>query len=404
MATILCIEDEAEIRHDIVEELNDAGFQTLQAGDGLEGLDVIRKKRPDLVLCDITMPQMDGMALLSEIRTKYPEFAELPFIFLTALADRQDILSGIANGADDYLTKPIDFELLLAKLEGALRQVNRMREKKEQEQIKLYNALTDKVAQAAAQAEAKEVFDDKIQNLMTEGDLGAAGKLQYINLDEVREKLGDEKWERLSDKAMSICETVIRKHLTDGDMFNKQGNDTFFIVFSKLPQSKALLKCEQIAHEVRKRLLGDSEDSTELAMTTAAKTLRELAGPDGKPDLNQLTAEWERQQERLKEARQIKMTMASRPSGDPELQKALSIRFQPVWAYRAEKIIAYHGIAYQTMPDTPGDTENETRRAEIDQFMAIRVVEHFETSAGRSNRAAVVLTLLADTLLGERRQ
>ena len=92
MATtlILCVEDEADIRSDIVEELRDAGYETVEAANGREGLEAIEKRIPDLVLCDITMPQMNGYEMLAALRAKEPKYADLPFVFLSALADRKD--------------------------------------------------------------------------------------------------------------------------------------------------------------------------------------------------------------------------------------------------------------------------------------------------------------------------
>ncbi len=144
MATILilCVEDEADIRSDIVEELRDAGYETVEAANGREGLEAIEKRKPDLVLCDITMPQMTGYQMLTALRDNHPEYADLPFVFLSALADRKDILAGRQMGADDYVTKPVDFEMLLATVESRLRQVARMEARKQRHLVKLYCALT----------------------------------------------------------------------------------------------------------------------------------------------------------------------------------------------------------------------------------------------------------------------
>lgn len=106
MITILCIDDEEDIRKLIVEELSDAGFTTLEAANGREGLDALLAKWPDIVLCDITMPEMDGHQLLAEIQLNYPELTNIPFIFLTAMTDKENVLTGLRAGAADYLTKP----------------------------------------------------------------------------------------------------------------------------------------------------------------------------------------------------------------------------------------------------------------------------------------------------------
>ncbi len=142
MAKVLCIEDEADLRSDIVEELEDAGYQVFQAVDGEDGLRAILHVKPDLVLSDITMPNMDGFELLRELRAKHRDMADMPFIFLSALADRVDEIEGVKLGADDYLKKPVDYEIMLTRIDASLRQAERVREKKQAEQVKLYKALT----------------------------------------------------------------------------------------------------------------------------------------------------------------------------------------------------------------------------------------------------------------------
>ena len=120
MITILCIEDENDIRQLLVEELAEAGFATLQAANGREGLDMMISKWPDIVICDISMPVMNGHQLLAEIQINYPELSSIPFIFLSALTDKENLVAGLQAGADDYLTKPIDFDILLAKVTGCV--------------------------------------------------------------------------------------------------------------------------------------------------------------------------------------------------------------------------------------------------------------------------------------------
>ncbi|EUB98964.1 response regulator receiver protein [Rhizobium sp. CF080] len=120
MITVLCIDDEADIRQLIVEELKDAGFATLEAANGQEGLEAILSYWPDIVICDISMPVMDGHQLLAEIQLNHPELFNIPFILLSALTDKDNVLTGLRAGAADYLTKPIDFDLLLAKLAGCI--------------------------------------------------------------------------------------------------------------------------------------------------------------------------------------------------------------------------------------------------------------------------------------------
>jgi DNA-binding NarL/FixJ family response regulator len=125
---ILCIEDEEALRRDLVEELQDAGYRVIEAEDGDDALIQLESVRPDLILCDICMPGMDGYELLDILQDRAGDYAEIPFLFLTALADRHDVLEGKRLGADDYLVKPVDYDLLLATVHARLRQITRIRE------------------------------------------------------------------------------------------------------------------------------------------------------------------------------------------------------------------------------------------------------------------------------------
>jgi DNA-binding NarL/FixJ family response regulator len=122
---ILCIEDDRETAWLIVEELADRGFETIVAYDGHDGLIAVLKHAPDLVLCDINMPVMSGFEVLERLIDIAPRFGHIPFVFLTALTDRDSELRARRLGADDYVTKPIDFELLhtiiIARLAGVAR-------------------------------------------------------------------------------------------------------------------------------------------------------------------------------------------------------------------------------------------------------------------------------------------
>jgi DNA-binding response OmpR family regulator/DNA-binding CsgD family transcriptional regulator len=124
---ILCVEDERRLRANVVEELRDAGYRVIEADDGQAAMELLAEHTPDLVLCDITMPRLGGYELLGAVRACRPAVADVPFVFLTALSDRLAIIEGKSAGADDYLTKPIDFDLMLATIRSRLEQVARIR-------------------------------------------------------------------------------------------------------------------------------------------------------------------------------------------------------------------------------------------------------------------------------------
>lgn len=120
MITILCVEDEDDIRNLLVEEISEAGFATLEATNGKQALELIIRKWPDIVVCDITMPEMNGHQLFAEIQMNHEQLANIPFIFLTALSDKDNMVTALKAGAADYLTKPVDFDLLMAKIQGCV--------------------------------------------------------------------------------------------------------------------------------------------------------------------------------------------------------------------------------------------------------------------------------------------
>lgn len=117
---ILCIEDDAETAALIAEDLQERGYLIHIAADGHEGLSTILKSGPDLVLCDINIPGMDGFEVMDSLTTLAPQHRGVPFIFLTARTDRDSELKGRRLGADDYVTKPVDFEILAAIIAARL--------------------------------------------------------------------------------------------------------------------------------------------------------------------------------------------------------------------------------------------------------------------------------------------
>ena len=109
---ILCIEDDRETAALIAEDLGERGYETVLARDGQAGLAAILEAAPDLVLCDVSMPIMSGFEVLERLNSLAPRLGHIPFVFLTALADRESELRARRLGADDYVTKPIDFDML----------------------------------------------------------------------------------------------------------------------------------------------------------------------------------------------------------------------------------------------------------------------------------------------------
>jgi DNA-binding response OmpR family regulator len=120
MKKILLIEDNPEVRENTSEILSLANYNVVTAENGKIGVDLAQKEKPDLIICDIMMPELDGYGVL-HILSKNEQTANIPFIFLTAKTEKTDIRKGMNLGADDYLTKPFDDTDLLNAIEARLR-------------------------------------------------------------------------------------------------------------------------------------------------------------------------------------------------------------------------------------------------------------------------------------------
>ncbi|MDX1951829.1 MAG: response regulator transcription factor [Verrucomicrobiota bacterium] len=117
---ILVIEDEAEMRRNVSTILRLEDFEVLTAKHGREGLELARREAPDLILCDVMMPEMDGHTVLKHLRED-ERTVTIPFVFLTARGEKEDLRSGMNLGADDYLTKPVSKGDLLSTVNARLK-------------------------------------------------------------------------------------------------------------------------------------------------------------------------------------------------------------------------------------------------------------------------------------------
>jgi DNA-binding response OmpR family regulator len=117
---ILCIEDDRESAAQIATALADRGFEIGVCHDGQDGLLAILNDKPDLVLCEIGVLRMSGFELLKRLDDIVPRLGRIPFVFLTASSDRKSALKGRQLGAEDYVTKPIDFDRLTLIIETRL--------------------------------------------------------------------------------------------------------------------------------------------------------------------------------------------------------------------------------------------------------------------------------------------
>lgn len=149
MPRIICIDDERDFRQSLAEYMRQEGFSVDEAADGEEGLKKIAASDYDLVICDVSMPGKTGFDVLSELRAYHPKKAGAPFIFLTAFGQKDKQMKAHSLGADNYLVKPVDFDLLAsmvkAKLAYSKALSELMKSEKESSKTNMLNLLNDEL-------------------------------------------------------------------------------------------------------------------------------------------------------------------------------------------------------------------------------------------------------------------
>lgn len=189
---VLIIEDNNDIRENVVEILELAGYDVADANNGKTGVELAIKNPPDIILCDIMMPELDGYGVLYMLN-KNPETSAVPFIFLTAKAERLDLRKGMEMGADDYLTKPFDDMDLLNAIESRLKK----KELQKNFYSKSLDSLNHLISRNDGLNELKKIISErrsrqfkKNQVIYYDGDKGAGlylvinGKIKTIKLAE----------------------------------------------------------------------------------------------------------------------------------------------------------------------------------------------------------------------------
>jgi DNA-binding response OmpR family regulator len=170
MKKILLIEDNEEIRENTAEILELAAYKVFTAEDGKVGVEIALKEKPDLIVCDIMMPVLDGYGVLHMLQ-KNPETQQTPFIFLTAKTERSDMRKGMELGADDYITKPFTGAELLSTIESRLRKNELMKQE------------TAAGLQGLDQLQNISAGRDALQELTKDRNINRYKKKQFIYLE-----------------------------------------------------------------------------------------------------------------------------------------------------------------------------------------------------------------------------
>ena len=176
--TILVVDDSHEANRVLCVLLGHEGFLVKSAYGGEEAIEMILDDPPDLVLLDVMMPEVDGLEVLRQVR-QHPETVELPVIMVTALGDTQDVIQGLELGANDYLTKPPQFEILAARVRTQLK-LKALQDQRRQDILRLreLDALKDKFLQIAAHD-----LRNPLNNIVMSAELLDEHKEEFAQID-----------------------------------------------------------------------------------------------------------------------------------------------------------------------------------------------------------------------------
>ncbi len=245
MAKILVLDDEDDLREVITEELNDVGHTPVDFSGGQGALDYLANEPVDLILSDITMPQMTGYQFFRAVKEQFPQYIDTPFIFMTALSDRSNELKGLRLGADDYITKPIDFDLMLLRIEAHLR--------RRQPAAAPAPATPSQTTPSAQAAEASDNASASATTLRTilhaRGGNVISCRFAMISLEDLQDRLGDAA-AALSEQIRQETETTIRAHLGPNDGLTTTPENGFLAFFADVDDDEVKAKCDQIRDDI----------------------------------------------------------------------------------------------------------------------------------------------------------
>ncbi|MCG8361616.1 MAG: response regulator [Kiloniellales bacterium] len=270
---ILVVEDQGVLRKLIVHELSAVGYRTRQASNGREALNAIRSNRPDLILSDVEMPEMGGFDLLRQIRAGSDNGRPIPFIFLSGLSDAKQIQSGLELGASDYVTKPVDFGILIAKVRNRLQENHVSRQHQEQQLVKLYKAMSRQAApgEAASPTEGGDADgaapaladgSDERQRLLRileakDGKVVAA-RIFINNMCNIREAFGP-RWRAWAERTRSFAESIIRAKAAGQAVVSRNEDGDFVICFAQLNAMEAQAFCLTVIEEIGDKFFGGED-------------------------------------------------------------------------------------------------------------------------------------------------
>jgi diguanylate cyclase (GGDEF)-like protein len=240
MTTILVIEDVEALREEIMETLSYEGFDVLGAENGVVGVQTAKTYLPNLIICDIAMPELDGYGTLVALR-KEPKTAMIPFIFLTAMTEKVDMRQAMQLGADDYLTKPFTSGELLAAIASRLQKYNSVKDHYYDE-IKAVGAKFEYLSQhdELTQLPNRIVFHESLSQAVIHAQINhkslAVLFLDMDNFNIINNTLGND----IGDQLFKAIAERLRRYTAPCDMVARIQGDEFAMIVSDVNDTQSI--------------------------------------------------------------------------------------------------------------------------------------------------------------------
>jgi diguanylate cyclase (GGDEF)-like protein len=243
MTTILVIEDVESLREEILETLSYEGFDVLGAENGIVGVQMAKTYIPDLIICDIAMPELDGYGTLVALREE-PKTSMLPFIFLTAMTEKGDMRQAMQLGADDFLTKPFTSSELLGAIASRLQKYNSVKEHYYDE-IKAVGAKFEYLSHhdELTQLPNRVLFYDSLTQVVLHAQINHKSlALLFLDIDNfniINNTLGND----IGDQLFKAIAERLKRYTAPCDMVARIQGDEFAMIISEI-QSLSHVKIE----------------------------------------------------------------------------------------------------------------------------------------------------------------
>jgi len=255
MKKVLIVEDEEHMRSLLKYNLNKENYEIYTAKDGREGLDEVKKQKPDLIISDVMMPRMDGYEFCRSLRED-PETKTIPFIFLTAKGQLPDKVEGLRTGADDYITKPFIPKELIEMVNARLKRVEVYKKMADIDELTgLYNhrALVEHLAAEITRAKRLEI----------------PVSIGFLDIDLFR-KINERYGHPMGDTVLKKLAEVVKASVSREDIAGRWGGEEFVLIFPTKTEEQAFDHLEEIRKKIESVKFIDRGPTVTISIGTAS--------------------------------------------------------------------------------------------------------------------------------------